>query len=121
MYTFFLGGHPLYRWESKGQRREKGYEAQLFLALLNGTGTQDGASGKGSVLWVGMFVSLTLQVSGKHKPFRQGGKCRSQSQEPGLIDQVFSLFWRRELRKEMSKRTEEGVGWCQLVVSGQKV
>lgn len=76
---------------------------------------------KMELLWrVGMSISLSLQVSGKHKPFRQGGKCFSHGQEPGLINQVSPSFGEGSSgRKWISK--QKGMEWCELVESVQNL
>lgn len=62
--------------DMKGQRREEGYEAHLFLALLNDTGTHGEAP-------VECGGATCLQV-------RQGEECLGQVQEPLLLTN-FSL------------------------------
>lgn len=74
--------------EIKEQGREKGYEAHLFLALLNGTGTQDGASVERPGLWAGMFVSLSLQVNGKHEACGKEGSVSARVKSLVLLTEI---------------------------------
>ena len=77
-----------YIWEIKEQGREKGYEAHLFLVLLNGIGTQDGASAERPGLWAGMFVSLSLQVNGKHEACRKEGSVSAKVKSLVLLTEI---------------------------------